>query len=208
MTKQRQDLDDALVAEGRDPEEVGIIWALRAIVGETEKQAHAMREALISDVPIEAVGVWLSHNTGYDMSQLPPRFSLAELQERIVAAQASPVGFVNLLAHNMASTPRSIARNSSGMDSSRQRGTPPRSPVRRRRLPIVSKRYSKRPGVAAASWSSSPRPGHARLCSTSWITWFPNYKNGGGTGIPMRARRCEKTSPFDPGFVSRSQVRR
>ena len=56
-------------------------------------------EALISDVPIEAVGVWLSHNTGYDMSQLPPRFSLAELQERIVAAQASPVGFVNLLAH-------------------------------------------------------------------------------------------------------------
>ena len=99
MTKQRQDLDDALVAEGRNPEEVSIIWALRAIVGKTEKQAHALREALISDVPIEAVGVWLSHNTGYDMSKLPPRFSLAELQERIVAAQASPVGFVNLLAH-------------------------------------------------------------------------------------------------------------
>ena len=46
----------------------------------------------------EAVGVWLSHNTGYDMSQLPPRFSLAELQQRIVAANASPVGFVHLLA--------------------------------------------------------------------------------------------------------------
>jgi alkanesulfonate monooxygenase SsuD/methylene tetrahydromethanopterin reductase-like flavin-dependent oxidoreductase (luciferase family) len=32
------------------------------------------------------------------MSLLPPRFSLAELQARIVAANASPVGFVGLLA--------------------------------------------------------------------------------------------------------------
>jgi len=57
-----------------------------------------MRESMIPDVPLEAVGVWLSHNTGYDMSQLPSRFSLAELQQRIVAANASPVGFVHLLA--------------------------------------------------------------------------------------------------------------
>ena len=53
---------------------------------------------MIADVPQEAVGAWLSHNTGYDMSQLPPRFSLKELNERIVAANASPVGFVSLLA--------------------------------------------------------------------------------------------------------------
>jgi alkanesulfonate monooxygenase SsuD/methylene tetrahydromethanopterin reductase-like flavin-dependent oxidoreductase (luciferase family) len=32
------------------------------------------------------------------MAKLPPRFSLNELQERIVAANASPVGFVGLLA--------------------------------------------------------------------------------------------------------------
>jgi alkanesulfonate monooxygenase SsuD/methylene tetrahydromethanopterin reductase-like flavin-dependent oxidoreductase (luciferase family) len=32
------------------------------------------------------------------MSQLPPRFSLRELQQSIVAANASPVGFVHLLA--------------------------------------------------------------------------------------------------------------
>ena len=53
---------------------------------------------MIADVPLGAVGAWLSHNTGYDMSQLPPRFSLKELNERIVAANASPVGFVSLLA--------------------------------------------------------------------------------------------------------------
>jgi alkanesulfonate monooxygenase SsuD/methylene tetrahydromethanopterin reductase-like flavin-dependent oxidoreductase (luciferase family) len=57
-----------------------------------------MRERLIDRVPREAVGVWLSHNTGFDMSTLPPKFTLRELQERIVAANASPVGFVQQLA--------------------------------------------------------------------------------------------------------------
>jgi len=98
MAEQRRDLDAALRAEGRDPEPVGIIWATKVIVGETEKEAASLRELLIADVPPEAVGVWLSHNTGFDMSTLPPRFSLRELNERIVAANASPVGFVGILA--------------------------------------------------------------------------------------------------------------
>src|SRR5882757_7994249 len=98
MVQQRADLDKALVAEGRDPSDVGILWSSRAMVGETEQEARALRESMIANVPREAIGVWLSHNTGYDMSKLPPRFSLAELQQRIVAANASPVGFVHLLA--------------------------------------------------------------------------------------------------------------
>jgi FMN-dependent oxidoreductase (nitrilotriacetate monooxygenase family) len=98
MQQQRSDLDKALVAEARDPQKVGILWSSRAIVGETEEEARALRETMIADVPMEAVGAWLSHNTGYDMSLLPPRFSLKELNERIVAANASPVGFVSLLA--------------------------------------------------------------------------------------------------------------
>ena len=48
--------------------------------------AKALKERLIAQVPREAVGVWLSHNTGFDMSTLPPKFSLRELNERIVAA--------------------------------------------------------------------------------------------------------------------------
>jgi alkanesulfonate monooxygenase SsuD/methylene tetrahydromethanopterin reductase-like flavin-dependent oxidoreductase (luciferase family) len=98
MQQQRSDLDKALVAEARDPQKVGILWSSRAIVGETEAEAQALRETMIADVPLGAVGAWLSHNTGYDMSQLPPKFSLKELNERIVAANASPVGFVSLLA--------------------------------------------------------------------------------------------------------------
>jgi FMN-dependent oxidoreductase (nitrilotriacetate monooxygenase family) len=98
MAQQRADLDRALIDEGRDPQNVGILWSSRAMVAETETEARAMRESMIADVPLEAAGVWLSHNTGYDMSQLPERFSLAELQQRVVAANASPVGFVHLLA--------------------------------------------------------------------------------------------------------------
>jgi len=99
MVKQRADLDAALIAEKRDPEQVGILWSSRAMVAQTRKEAQALKETLIANVPLEAVGVWLSHNTGFDMSTLPERFSLAELQQRIVAANASPVGFVHILAN-------------------------------------------------------------------------------------------------------------
>lgn len=99
MVKQRADLDAALIAEKRDPEQVGILWSSRAMVAQNRKEAQALKETLIANVPLEAVGVWLSHNTGFDMSTLPERFSLAELQQRIVAANASPVGFVHILAN-------------------------------------------------------------------------------------------------------------
>src|SRR6185312_10733071 len=101
MAKQRAEVDAALAAEGRDPAKVGIIWSTQMMVGETEAEAKRMRERLIDRVPREAVGVWLSHNTGFDMSTLPPRFSLRELNERIVAANASPVGFVATLAQTL-----------------------------------------------------------------------------------------------------------
>jgi FMN-dependent oxidoreductase (nitrilotriacetate monooxygenase family) len=97
MAKQRAEVDAALAAEGRDPAKVGIIWSTQMMVGATEAEAKRMRERLIDRVPRAAVGVWLSHNTGFDMSTLPPRFSLRELNERIVAANASPVGFVGTL---------------------------------------------------------------------------------------------------------------
>jgi alkanesulfonate monooxygenase SsuD/methylene tetrahydromethanopterin reductase-like flavin-dependent oxidoreductase (luciferase family) len=97
MAQQRRDMDAALIEHGRDPQEVGIVWATKIIVGETAAEAARLREQLIADVPMEAVGVWLSHNTGFDMATLPPRFSVRELNERIVAANASPIGFVGLL---------------------------------------------------------------------------------------------------------------
>jgi len=97
MVQQRADLDCALREKGRDPSQVGIIWSIRIMTASTEAEARAMRERLVDDVPEEAVAVWLSHNSGYDMAQLPDRFTLGEVQERIIAANGSPVGFVGLL---------------------------------------------------------------------------------------------------------------
>ena len=88
MAEQRAHLDAALQAEGRDPREVGIIWATKVVVAETEDAAARIKQRLIADVPPEAVGVWLSHNTGFDMSTLPPRFSLREL--RFQESRAGP----------------------------------------------------------------------------------------------------------------------
>ena len=96
--KQRQALDEALVALGRDPATVGILWQTPIVVRETEREAAAQRELLLTAVPAEAVGVYLSYNAGYDFSTLPERFTLGELQAEIVAANASPVGFVHHLS--------------------------------------------------------------------------------------------------------------
>jgi alkanesulfonate monooxygenase SsuD/methylene tetrahydromethanopterin reductase-like flavin-dependent oxidoreductase (luciferase family) len=95
--QQRADLDVALVAAGRDPGGVGTFWQTPLIVAETEREAQRHRELLLTAIPHEGVGAYLSHNIGYDLSTLPERFSLHALNEQIAATQASPVGFVHEL---------------------------------------------------------------------------------------------------------------
>jgi alkanesulfonate monooxygenase SsuD/methylene tetrahydromethanopterin reductase-like flavin-dependent oxidoreductase (luciferase family) len=97
--RQRAELDRALEALGRDPQSVGIVWQQPCVVAETEREAKVQRERLLTAIPPEGAGVYLSHNSGYDFSTLPDRFTLGELHAQIVASQASPVGFVRELAH-------------------------------------------------------------------------------------------------------------
>ena len=52
-------------------------------------------------IPPEAVGPYLSHNSGYDFSGLPDRVVLSEVQEQIVKANASPTGFVFRLMRDL-----------------------------------------------------------------------------------------------------------
>ncbi|ACU36558.1 NtaA/DmoA family FMN-dependent monooxygenase [Actinosynnema pretiosum subsp. pretiosum] len=91
-------LDEALVAEGRDPAKVGILWANQVIVGRTNAEARARRDEVLAFWDHEAVGAYLSHNTGYDYSTLPEKFAIGELRDRIHAAQASQAGLVSSLA--------------------------------------------------------------------------------------------------------------
>jgi alkanesulfonate monooxygenase SsuD/methylene tetrahydromethanopterin reductase-like flavin-dependent oxidoreductase (luciferase family) len=100
QVRQRHAFDEALTAIGRDPSKVGILWQTPITIGKTEAEALARREKLLTLVPLEAVGAYLSHNCGYDFSRLPGRFSLKALNEEIIATQASPVGFVHELIHS------------------------------------------------------------------------------------------------------------
>ena len=98
---QREALDAAVTALGRDPQTMGIVWQQPTVVAETEREAIAQRERLLTAIPLEGAGVYLSHNSGYDFATLPERFVLGELHKEIVASHASPVGFVRelIVAH-------------------------------------------------------------------------------------------------------------
>jgi FMN-dependent oxidoreductase (nitrilotriacetate monooxygenase family) len=99
--KHRKELDAALKTKGRDPSGVGILFSTTLIVGETEADAAAQKEALLDMIPEEAVGAYLSHNIGYDFSTLPDKFSPAEVAREIAATQASPVSLVSKLAQEL-----------------------------------------------------------------------------------------------------------
>jgi FMN-dependent oxidoreductase (nitrilotriacetate monooxygenase family) len=101
---QRKALDEAVAALGRDPQTMGIVWQQPTVVAETEREAVAQRERLLTAIPLEGAGVYLSHNSGYDFSTLPERFVLGELHKEIVASQASPVGFVRELVVELGAT--------------------------------------------------------------------------------------------------------
>lgn len=104
--RHRRALDEALVAAGRDPEPVGILWATRVIVGATRSEALARRDLARQWWTPEAVGVFLSHNAGYDFSTLPAEFGLGELRDAIAEANASPVGFVGQLVAELGAAAR------------------------------------------------------------------------------------------------------
>jgi FMN-dependent oxidoreductase (nitrilotriacetate monooxygenase family) len=94
QVEHRRALDAALVAEGRDPATVGILWQTPIVVAPTAREALAQRDRLLTMIPPEAVGAYLSYNYGYDFSTLPAHFTLEEIHQNIIAANASPVGFI------------------------------------------------------------------------------------------------------------------
>ncbi len=98
QVRQRAALDDALRAVGRDPDTVGILWQTPLAVRETDREAQAYRDLLLTTLPPEAVGVYLSYHAGYDLSTLPGQFTLRELRDAIAATNASPMGLVGKLA--------------------------------------------------------------------------------------------------------------
>lgn len=99
--RQRKALDEALLALGRDPEKIGILWQTPMVVAETRREAVARLDGLMQALSDEAIGAYLSYNSGYDFSRLPERFSLRALHQEIIASQASPMGFLHELSETM-----------------------------------------------------------------------------------------------------------
>jgi alkanesulfonate monooxygenase SsuD/methylene tetrahydromethanopterin reductase-like flavin-dependent oxidoreductase (luciferase family) len=97
LRRHRAALDLALVAEGREPRDVGVLWSVQLIIAETSEEAKGRKEHLLDALAPEAVGVYLSHNSGYDFSTLPTRFDLEDLADRIAATNATQAGFVQRL---------------------------------------------------------------------------------------------------------------
>ena len=96
QVRHRANLDAALAGQGRDPGSVGILWDIVVVVGETRAEAQRRRDRFSELVPPEAIGAFLSHQIGYDLSRLPDRFTVDEINAQIAASQASPVTFKNI----------------------------------------------------------------------------------------------------------------
>jgi FMN-dependent oxidoreductase (nitrilotriacetate monooxygenase family) len=99
--KHRAALDAELKLKGRDPSKIGILWGVSLIVAETKAEAEAHRAHMLTMIPKEAIGPYLSHNIGYDFSTLPARFRLGELNDQIAATGASPVGPVYQMGRDL-----------------------------------------------------------------------------------------------------------
>jgi FMN-dependent oxidoreductase (nitrilotriacetate monooxygenase family) len=96
QVRHRRTLDEALAAEHRDPSAVGVFWDVVLIVEESAHEAQRRYEGLLHTIPAEGIGAFLSHQIGYDLSKLPKRFTIEEINAQIAATNASPVGFMHI----------------------------------------------------------------------------------------------------------------
>jgi alkanesulfonate monooxygenase SsuD/methylene tetrahydromethanopterin reductase-like flavin-dependent oxidoreductase (luciferase family) len=96
-----------LAANGRNPADVGILWATQLVIGRTADEAAARKREMLAYWGDEAVGAYLSYNSGYDFSTVftgaTDTIVLGELQAEIVAGHASPSGFVGQLVQELGS---------------------------------------------------------------------------------------------------------
>lgn len=71
MKRQRDKLQTALVAHGRDPGSVPILWGVFPIVGETEEAAKAKHRMIQEIVPPEGGLAFMSSHFGIDAAKFP-----------------------------------------------------------------------------------------------------------------------------------------
>ncbi|WP_371674794.1 NtaA/DmoA family FMN-dependent monooxygenase (plasmid) [Streptomyces sp. NBC_00289] len=68
MRRQREKFREKLVAQGRDPNSVSILWGVLPIIGETSEAAHAKEQMIFNSVPAEGGLAFMSAHFGIDGS--------------------------------------------------------------------------------------------------------------------------------------------
>ncbi len=59
------------------------MWQQATVVADTEQEAKDQRERLLTAIPPEGAGVYLSHTAGYNCSTLPER--VCSMSDRLVS---------------------------------------------------------------------------------------------------------------------------
>lgn len=88
MANHRKAINAALKQAGRKPEDVRVIWSITPVVGESEAEAQAKKQAIQENIHPEAALVLLSGHLNYDLSTWPKDRPLSELKSSGVQAFA------------------------------------------------------------------------------------------------------------------------
>lgn len=97
MQQHRRALDDKLVAAGRSPRDVGVLWSIRVQVASSDAEARAKEQAYLASVPPEAGLVEMSQQFGVDFSQAKPGMTLADFADAVASQKGNLGTFEELL---------------------------------------------------------------------------------------------------------------
>ena len=97
MKQHRQALDAALVAAGRGPRDIGILWSIRVQVADSDADAEEKERRYLDAIPPEAGLVEMSAQYGVDFATAKPDMRLADFADQVRAQKGNLGSFDELL---------------------------------------------------------------------------------------------------------------
>jgi long-chain alkane monooxygenase len=97
MKQHRQALDTALVAAGRKPRDIGILWSIRIQVADSDAHAAEQERRYLESIPPEAGLVEMSAQYGVDFSTAKPGMRLSDFADQVRAQKGNLGSFEELL---------------------------------------------------------------------------------------------------------------
>ena len=83
MKKHRSAIDEKLIANGRQPRDLGILWSIRVQVADSKSEALAKEKAFLDSIPPEGGLIEMSQWFGVDFSIATPEMTLLDFAEEV-----------------------------------------------------------------------------------------------------------------------------